>query len=59
MDAQKSSAPQREPTTQEEGRQPSEAEDRPCACIGGWVFLGIEEDGVEHVEAVPCRRCPA
>ena len=32
-------------------------EDRPCACVRGWVYLGVEEDGVERVEAVPCRRC--
>jgi len=30
---------------------------RPCACIDGWVYIGVEEDGVEHTEAVPCRRC--
>jgi len=32
-------------------------EDGPCACVRGWVYLGVEEDGVERVEAVPCRRC--
>lgn len=32
-------------------------EDRPCACVGGWVYIGFEEDGQERVEAVPCRRC--
>jgi hypothetical protein len=31
----------------------------PCACINGWVYLTIEEDGTERVEAVPCRRCNA
>jgi hypothetical protein len=30
---------------------------RPCACVEGTVYLGVEEDGVERVEAVPCRRC--
>jgi hypothetical protein len=33
--------------------------ERPCACVGGWVYLGIEEDGVERTEAVRCRRCNA
>jgi len=36
-------------------------EERPHACVGGYVFLGhlVEEDGeeVEVVEAVFCRRC--
>src|SRR5215203_2592730 len=32
---------------------------RPCACIDGWVYLGVEEDGIERTEAVPCRRCNA
>jgi hypothetical protein len=31
--------------------------ERLSACIDGWVYLGIEEDGVERTEAVPCRRC--
>jgi hypothetical protein len=35
---------------------------RPCACLGGKVYIGhlvVGEDGVESevVEAVPCRRC--
>jgi hypothetical protein len=30
---------------------------RLCACLDGWVYLGVEEDGVEHIEAMPCRRC--
>jgi hypothetical protein len=33
---------------------------RPCACISGWVYLGIVgDDGVERPEAVRCRRCNA
>ena len=33
---------------------------RPCACLGGTVYLGIiGEDGVERIDAVPCRRCNA
>lgn len=30
--------------------------DRP-ACFGGYVTITVEEDGAEHNEAVPCRRC--
>jgi hypothetical protein len=30
----------------------------PCNCYGsGVVVLTIEEDGQEHEELVPCRRC--
>jgi len=32
---------------------------RLCACIGGWVYLGVVEDGVERTEAVRCRGCNA
>ena len=28
-----------------------------CHCYGGHHYLGVEEDGVEHDEAVPCKRC--
>jgi hypothetical protein len=38
-------------------------EDRPCACVGGWVYIGhvVERDGeeVEVYDRVPCRRCRA
>ena len=27
------------------------------SCYGGVVYIGIEEDGIEHLEPVPCRRC--
>jgi hypothetical protein len=27
------------------------------ACFGGYVTLGIEEDGTTRDEAAPCRRC--
>jgi hypothetical protein len=30
---------------------------RPCACIDGTVYLTVEDDGQERVEAVRCRRC--
>ena len=32
--------------------------ERPCACIGGWVFIGyIDEHGEEREAAYRCRRC--
>jgi hypothetical protein len=31
----------------------------PCYCFGGYVTITVEEDGQEHDEAVPCRRCSA
>jgi hypothetical protein len=47
---------------------PTEEQDHPHACLGGYVYLGYtnlgyttvdEETGeeVERVEALPCRRC--
>lgn len=34
------------------------AQDHPHACTDGYVYLGYEgEDGEEHYEALPCRRC--
>jgi hypothetical protein len=31
---------------------------RECSlCLGGYVTITVEEDGGEHNEAVPCRRC--
>jgi hypothetical protein len=33
---------------------------RGCSrCFGGYVTITVEEDGQEHDEAVPCRRCRA
>jgi hypothetical protein len=33
-------------------------EQRPCACYGGWVFVGyIDEYGEEREASYPCRRC--
>jgi hypothetical protein len=26
-------------------------------CFGGYVTITVEEDGQEHDEVVPCRRC--
>ena len=28
-------------------------------CFHGYVTITLEEDGIEHHEAVPCRRCNA
>jgi hypothetical protein len=35
------------------------AKPRGCAlCMSsGFVFFGVEEDGEERIERVPCRRC--
>jgi hypothetical protein len=36
----------------------SAAANRPHACTDGWGFIGHEdEDGGEHIEAMPCKRC--
>jgi hypothetical protein len=33
-------------------------DERPCACYGGWVFVGyIDEYGEEREASYPCRRC--
>jgi hypothetical protein len=59
MDTTQSSAPAHPPT--EDRDDTIEAHyaslERPCACIEGWVYLGVEEDGIERTEAVACRRC--
>jgi hypothetical protein len=34
----------------------SEASECP-ACFAGYVTITVEEDGQEHDEPVPCRRC--
>jgi hypothetical protein len=39
---------------------PSTEEEAPHGCplcFGGYVTITVEEDGQEHDEAVPCRRC--
>jgi SWIM zinc finger len=28
-----------------------------CHCYGGYHYIGVEEDGEEHTEVVPCKRC--
>jgi hypothetical protein len=31
---------------------------RPCACVGGWVYVGyIDEHGEEREASYACRRC--
>jgi hypothetical protein len=31
---------------------------RPCVCMGGSVWIGhVDEDGEEHFERYPCKRC--
>ena len=33
-------------------------QDHPCACYGGFVFVGfIDEYGEEREASYPCRRC--
>jgi len=32
-------------------------EDRPHACVRGWVYIGYEQDGLERQTAIRCRRC--
>jgi hypothetical protein len=61
MATQKSSAPHAHPST-EEHDDTVEAHyaclERPCACYGGWVFVGyIDEYGEEREASYPCRRC--
>ena len=66
MDTRKSSA-SAHPSTEE---RPNDHQDdieahyaglerlRPCACIGGLVFVGhVDEYGEEREDSYPCRRC--
>ena len=37
---------------------PDGDEERPCACYGGWVFVGYEDEyGEEREASYRCRRC--
>jgi hypothetical protein len=61
VDSSESSAPHAHPPT-EDHDDTVEAHysclERPCACLGGWVFVGyIDEDGEERVASYRCRRC--
>jgi hypothetical protein len=33
------------------------AGERCALCFGGYVTITVEEDGQEHHQAMPCRRC--
>jgi hypothetical protein len=63
MAIEKSSAPRAHPSTEEhddtvETHYTSLERLCPCACIGGWVFVGyIDEDGEEREASYACRRC--
>jgi hypothetical protein len=36
----------------------TQEQDRPCACYGGWVFVGYEDEyGEEREASYLCRRC--
>jgi hypothetical protein len=63
MDTTESSAPHTHPST-EEHDDTVEAHyaclERPCACYGGWVFVGyVDENGEEREASYACRRCNA
>jgi hypothetical protein len=36
---------------------PQHTTEQECHCFDGWHYIGVEEDGEEHTEAVRCRRC--
>jgi hypothetical protein len=65
MDTAESSAPHAHPSVEDhddtvEVHYASLERLRPCACIGGWVFVGyIDEDGEEREASYACRRCAA
>jgi hypothetical protein len=63
MATTESSAPHAHPST-EEHDDTVEAQyaclERPCACYGGWVFVGyVDENGEEREASYACRRCNA
>jgi hypothetical protein len=50
MDTAESSAPHAHPSTEDQ--------DRPHACLEGWVFVGyIDEHDEERETSYRCRRC--
>jgi hypothetical protein len=65
MDTAESSAPHAHPSVEDhddtvEVHYASLERLRPCACTGGWVFVGyIDEDGEEREASYACRRCAA
>jgi hypothetical protein len=49
-----SSAPNAQPSTENHDHQ----DERPHACLEGWVFVGyIDEHGDEREASYRCRRC--
>jgi hypothetical protein len=51
-----SSAPNAQPSTAETPRH--DQDERPHACIDGWVFVGyVDEYGEEREASYRCRRC--
>ncbi len=61
MDTSESSAPRAHPST-EDPDDALEAHysclERPCACLGGRVFVGYtDEEGEEGEASYACRRC--
>ena len=63
MDTEESSAPRAHPSTEDhddtvEAHYASLERLRPCACIGGLVFVGyVDEYGEEREDSYACRRC--
>ena len=60
MAIRKSSAPAHPPTEEHDDtvEAPYSCLERPCACIGGWVFVGyIDVYGEEREASYRCRRC--
>jgi hypothetical protein len=61
MDTTKSSAPAHtttDPATAAGDPFAYAGERLECSlCFGGYLTITVEEDGQEHAEAVPCRRC--
>jgi hypothetical protein len=56
MDATESSAPNAQPSTEEPSRHGQD--ERPHACIDGWVFVSyLDDNDVERVASYRCRRC--
>ena len=57
MATAKDSAPAH-PSTEDHDHQDDHQDERPCACLEGWVFVGyVDEKGVEREASYRCRRC--
>jgi hypothetical protein len=63
MDTRESSAAHAHPSTEDHDDTVEvhyACLERPCACLGGWVFVGyIDEYGEEREASYACRRCAA